>query len=90
MKYITVKPFRLSFKYDKDKKGRLIGTKVSVDTGTEVLSAQSKCHKGDTFDKETGRKVALKKAFSTAIAVTREERKEFWKNYNDSKPGGRW
>jgi hypothetical protein len=65
-------------------------TTVTIKTDKEEVSAKASCSSKDLFRFETGRKLALKKAFTHTTSLTKDDRKRIWDEYNKLKPGGRW
>jgi hypothetical protein len=66
-------------------------TTVTLKTSNETVSAKAACSHKDLFNFETGRKVALRKAFSLlSKPLPKNERTRVWEEYNKLKPGGRW
>ena len=49
----------------------------------------ARCHPHDNFCKDTGRKVSLGKVMS-AMALTKDERREIWEAYRTMTKNGRW
>ena len=47
------------------------------------------CSKNDNFRRDTGRKLSLARARRNA-GLSKEERKDLWECYRNTKPGGRW
>ena len=65
-------------------------TNITIKHGDETVSTRVSCSHKDSFKYETGRKLAMKKAFSLMTSVTKDERKRVWEEYNKLKTGGRW
>jgi hypothetical protein len=66
-----------------------VSTTVSVEFGTERVSAKSLCSIKDNFVYEKGRKEALKKCFAKTT-MGKGDRKVVWEEYRKLKKGGRW
>jgi hypothetical protein len=82
-------PVLVSWRYDTDTKGRtmttcyvrLLGVKDDSDSARDVeWWGRAHQHKIDTFSKETGRKLSLKRALEQS-GFTRVERGQVWENY---------
>jgi hypothetical protein len=58
-------------------------TEVTViDSKGKEVTGKSICSKKDLFQKETGRKIALKRALEQ-LSLTKEERKRVWDDYRN-------
>lgn len=66
-------------------------TNVTLKTPFETINARVSCSYKDHFKYETGRKLALKRAFANlSTTLTKEEKRRVWEEYSKLKPGGRW
>lgn len=59
--------------------------------GEPFIIAESSvgCDSRDNYNKETGRQLSLIRAMEFAD-LDKNMRRDFWNQYNNSKPGGRW
>lgn len=81
---------RIRWNYLKNKKNVRIGTRCILQNDFEEVVGVSLCHKNDTFDKEIGRKLSLKRALEEAVTVSKAERTQIWENYRHSTKDPRW
>jgi len=65
-------------------------TNVTIKHGDEEVSARVSCSHKDSFKYETGRKLAIKRAFQQMSSISKEEKRIVWNEYNKLKTGGRW
>ena len=65
-------------------------TKVVIKTANETVTARVACSHRDSFKYETGRKLALARAFKQTKTMSKEDKRFVWEEYNKLKPGGRW
>jgi len=65
-------------------------TNVTIKTENETVSARVSCSHKDSFKYETGRKLALARAFKQTKTMSKEDKRFVWEEYNKLKPGGRW
>jgi hypothetical protein len=65
-------------------------TNITIKHGDEEVSAKVSCSHKDTFKYETGRKLAIRKAFSQMSSISKEDKRRVWDEYNKLKVGGRW
>jgi hypothetical protein len=66
-------------------------TRVLIETDKgEKITGRVVCSPRDMFTFETGRKLALRRAFSKPSSLSKEDRRRVWDEYNKLKPGGRW
>ena len=62
---------------------------VEINNGEEI-TGRVVCSPRDMFTFESGRKLALRRAFAKPSSLTKEDRRRVWDEYNKLKPGGRW
>ena len=72
--------FEVTFEYNRREGGLGDTTWVFLVKDGITYEANSFCHILDTFIKEKGRKIALKRALSTTN-LSKAERTQFWKEY---------
>lgn len=70
-------PILVTFGYVKDKKGNIKTTQSYIKKGDVVVGqGESKRYKKDSFDKNFGRKLALRRALEDAFPKSEEEPQE--------------
>ncbi len=62
---------------------------LDATTGNQLVMAYSLCAPGDTFCKDTGRKLSLARAMKNAN-LAKEERTVIWELYRKMSPKNRW
>lgn len=80
--YTLQGPFDITFRYyrESDKTPYATECFLTDKQGEAVAMGAADCHSGDPFDKEKGRKIALKRAIKN---FSRTDRREFWRAYFD-------
>ena len=72
--------FYILFNHKKDIAGRFTTCLIETNTKTTIATGLAECHENDNFRKETGRKLALKRALESVFKDP-EDRKVFWDTY---------
>lgn len=79
--------FKVTFSYAGTSTGCVLYAPDKSDT---VLAASLvKLYYKDRYDREKGRRYALRRAMQN-LGLSKEERTHVWERYNATKPGGRW
>lgn len=105
IKPIKLGPVNVRFYYDRSRKiiinskgipvveEKPISTNVEIEYNGIPVRVKVKCSKHDSFTKEKGRKMALKKAIDDlrySVDISKEERTAIWNDYRTMTKKPRW